>query len=957
MITLIRRLSGAKLKIECLCFTDSYGSYALHLAPDTLTGTIGSDWLCSTQSHNRCLRFDYKMNNEQNTLRVYLTYENSATTKLLLSVTEEAPKWKTVIIPVTATERFKENYDNSYRCAIWLNIANITIMQWTRRDRPSPVDRDELAPSAVDPEESAPTDVNPEQSAPSATLLIVVATAVVAIVVIVAVLSVYAMKRKRSRRPAENADEHSEGAPLRHQFAPSRPGIPSLHSVHNCSDIEDVNVSENTGGHRNPRVASDGYLEPHPRMNSAPTRAQVNSITASGDIGNTDPGEASNYTHLNPRDEPAAGDHYTPLRLLGQGGNSSDYTRLGPRDANPVAGRDGAYTALMPVGLSEGNDEYQDDYIAMGPVRRHNPVYENIVLVATDVVAIVVVVAVLSVYVMKRKRSRRPAENADEHSEGVPLRHQFAPSRPRISSLHSVHNYSDIEDVNVSENTGEHRNPRVASDGYLEPHPRMNSAPTRAQVNSITASGDIGNTDPGEASNYTHLNPRDEPAAGDHYTPLRLLGQGGDSSDYTRLGPREENPVAGSDGAYTALMPVGLSEGNDEYQDDYIAMGPVRRHNPVYENNPYGYLLHLAPDTLTGTIGSDWLCSTQSHNRCLRFDYKMNNEQNTLRVYLTYENSATTKLLLSVTNVAPMWKEVKVPVTATERFKESYDKSYRYTNSLNIANITIIVTWRHICAAASLNCLFVAVDTEGSPAVIRDEPAPTDVNPEQSAPSATLLIVVATAVVAIVVVVAVLSVYVMKRKYSRRPAENADEHSEGAPLRHQFAPSRPWIPSLHSVHNYSDIEDVNLSENTGEHRNPRVASDGYLEPHPLMKSAATCAQVNTTTASGDTGNSDPGEASNYTHLNPRDEAAAGDHYTPLRLLGQGGNSSDYTQLGPREENPVAGSDGAYTALMPVGLSGDREVSGSGGEGNEECQDDYIAMGPARRHNPVYENSA
>nr|KAG5688429.1 hypothetical protein BaRGS_001846 [Batillaria attramentaria] len=76
---------------------------------------------------------------------------------------------------------------------------------------------------------------------------------------------------------------------------------------------------------------------------------------------------------------------------------------------------------------------------------------------------------------------------------------------------------------------------------------------------------------------------------------------------------------------------------------------------------------------------------------------------------------------------------------------------------------------------------------------------------------------------------------------------------------------------------------VDKAMTTGEHRNIRVASDGYLEPHPLMKSAATCAQVNTTTASGDTGNTDPG---------------------------------------------------------------DREVSGSGGEGNDEYQDDYIAMGPA-----------
>ncbi|KAK7469510.1 hypothetical protein BaRGS_00036489 [Batillaria attramentaria] len=320
----------------------------------------------------------------------------------------------------------------------------------------------------------------------------------------------------------------------------------------------------------------------------------------------------------------------------------------------------------------------------------------------------------------------------------------------------------------------------------------------------------------------------------------------------------------------------------------------------------------------------------------------MENKHNTLRVYLKYGNSATEKSLRNVTEAAPMWKEVKVPVTATERFKTS-DCDGRKTTT----TATVVPSGSTSPTSLSLSHSATAVDTEGSPAVIRDEPAPTDVNPEQSAPSATLLIVVATAVVAIVVVVAVLSVYVMKRKYSRRPAENADEHSEGVPLRHQFAPSRPGIPSLHSVHNCSDIEDVNVSENTGGHRNPRVASDGYLEPHPRMNSASTRAQPNTTTASGDTGNSDPGEASNYTHLNPRDEAAAGDHYTPLRLLGQGGNSSDYTRLGPRDANPVAGRDGAYTALMPVGLS----------EGNDEYQDDYIAMGPVRRHNPVYENSA
>ncbi|KAK7469509.1 hypothetical protein BaRGS_00036488 [Batillaria attramentaria] len=598
------------------------------------------------------------MNNEHNTLRVYFTYENSARTKSLRNVTEEAPLWKAVIIPVTATQRFKiiiagdikpgSNtgifVDNIYYwtsdCYVKKAMTTATVvpsgstspsLSWSHSATTASLNClfvavDTEGSPAVIRDEPAPTDVNPEQSAPSATLLIVVATAVVAIVVVVAVLSVYVMKRKCSRRPAENADEHSEGAPLRHQFAPSRPWIPSLHSVHNYSDIEDVNLSENTGEHRNPRVASDGYLEPHPLMKSAATCAQVNTTTASGDTGNSDPGEASNYTHLNPRDEAAAGDHYTPLRLLGQGGNSSDYTQLGPREENPVAGSDGAYTALMPVGLSgdrevsgsggEGNEECQDDYIAMGPARRHNPVYENtvdtdgspavdrdelapsavdseqsapsatlLIVVATAVVAIVVIVAVLSVYAMKRKRSRRPAENADEHSEGAPLRHQFAPSRPGIPSLHSVHNCSDIEDVNVSENTGGHRNPRVASDGYLEPHPRMNSASTRAQPNTTTASGDTGNTDPGEASNYTHLNPRDEPAAGDHYTPLRLLGQGGNSSDYTRLGPRDANPVAGRDGAYTALMPVGLSEGNDEYQDDYIAMGPVRRHNPVYENS------------------------------------------------------------------------------------------------------------------------------------------------------------------------------------------------------------------------------------------------------------------------------------------------------------------------------------------------------------------------------------
>ncbi|KAK7443436.1 hypothetical protein BaRGS_00040454, partial [Batillaria attramentaria] len=346
------------------------------------------------------------------------------------------------------------------------------------------------------------------------------------------------------------------------------------------------------------------------------------------------------------------------------------------------------------------------------------------------------------------------------------------------------------------------------------------------------------------------------------------------------------------------------------------------------------FSLHLAPDNLTGTIGSDWLCSTQSHSSCMRFDYKMNNVQNTLRVYLTDGNLATTKLLLNVTEAVPMWKEVKVPVTATERFK----KAITTATVVPSGSTSPSLSWSHSATT---------VATEGPPAVDRDEFAPSAVDPEESAPSATLLIVVATAVVAIVVVVAVLSVYVMKRKHSRRPAENADEHSEGVPLRHQFAPSRPGISSLHSIHNYSDIEDVNLSENTGEHRNPRVASDGYLEPHPRMNSASTRAQPNTTTASGDTGNTDPGEASNYTHLNPRDEAAAGDHYTPLRLLGQGGNSSDYTQLGPREENPVTGRDGAYTALMPVGLS----------EGNDEYQDDYIAMGPVRRHNPVYENSA
>ncbi|KAK7443435.1 hypothetical protein BaRGS_00040453 [Batillaria attramentaria] len=290
----------------------------------------------------------------QSTLRVYLTYENSATMKSLLNVTEEAPKWKEVTIPVTATERFKQDVERAVR-----RLKN----------------NKAAGPDAVDMEGSrADQEV---VALPIVVTMVVVAIVVVAIVVIVAVLSVYVMKRKHSRRPAENADEHSAGVPLRHQFAPPRPGISSLHSVHNYSDIEDVNVSENTGEHRNPRVASDGYLEPHPRMNSASTRAQPNTTTASGDTGNTDPGEASNYTHLNRRDEAAAGDHYTPLRLLGQGGNSSDYTRLGPRDANPVAGRDGAYTALMPVGLSEGNDEYQDDYIAMGPVRRHNPVYEN----------------------------------------------------------------------------------------------------------------------------------------------------------------------------------------------------------------------------------------------------------------------------------------------------------------------------------------------------------------------------------------------------------------------------------------------------------------------------------------------------------------------------------------------------------------------------------------------------
>nr|KAG5685213.1 hypothetical protein BaRGS_031131 [Batillaria attramentaria]KAG5685552.1 hypothetical protein BaRGS_001975 [Batillaria attramentaria] len=81
----------------------------------------------------------------------------------------------------------------------------------------------------------------------------------------------------------------------------------------------------------------------------------------------------------------------------------------------------------------------------------------------------------------------------------------------------------------------------------------------------------------------------------------------------------------------------------------------------------------------------------------------------------------------------------------------------------------------------------------------------------------------------------------------------------------------------------------------GEHRNPRVASEGYLEPAPRMKSAPTPAQPSTPTESEDTGNSD---------------------------------------------------------------LGDREVrSGSGGEENEEYQDDYITMGPVRHHNPVHENSA
>ncbi|KAK7448178.1 hypothetical protein BaRGS_00040121, partial [Batillaria attramentaria] len=62
------------------------------------------------------------------------------------------------------------------------------------------------------------------------------------IVAMTAVVSVYVTKRTRSRRPAESTDEHSEGAPRCRQPVPSRPGIPSLHSVH----IDDVNVSENT---------------------------------------------------------------------------------------------------------------------------------------------------------------------------------------------------------------------------------------------------------------------------------------------------------------------------------------------------------------------------------------------------------------------------------------------------------------------------------------------------------------------------------------------------------------------------------------------------------------------------------------------------------------------------------------------------------------------------------------
>nr|KAG5688430.1 hypothetical protein BaRGS_001847 [Batillaria attramentaria] len=48
-------------------------------------------------------------------------------------------------------------------------------------------------------------------------------------------------------------------------------------------------------------------------------------------------------------------------------------------------------------------------------------------------------------------------------------------------------------------------------------------------------------------------------------------------------------------------------------------------------------------------------------------------------------------------------------------------------------------------------------------------------------------------------------------------------------------------------------------------------------------------------------------------------------------------NSDFSRLCNKRDIIIAGD------IKPGSNTGDREVSGSGGEGNEECQDDYIAM--------------